>query len=68
MPRQSESYKSNHIIGIIIEYANRYFEEVQSIAKSIDLNTIEKMVQIIVSVKEEKGRLFFIGVGSIVGL
>ncbi len=51
-----------------MEYANRYFEEVQSIAKSIDLNTIEKMVQIIVSVKEEKGRLFFIGVGSIVGL
>jgi D-sedoheptulose 7-phosphate isomerase len=47
-----------------MEYANRYFEEVQSIAKSIDLNTIEKMVQIIVSVKEEKGRLFFIGVGG----
>ena len=30
-----------------MEYANRYFEEVQTIAKSIDLNTIEKMVQII---------------------
>ena len=45
-------------------YANRYFDEVQSIAKSIDLTTIEKMVQIIASVKEQKGRLFFIGVGG----
>ena len=45
-------------------YANRYFNEVQSIAKSIDLTTIEKMVQIIASVKEQKGRLFFIGVGG----
>jgi len=47
-----------------MEYANRYFEEVQTIAKSIDLNTIEKMVQIILEVKERKGRLFFIGVGG----
>ncbi|SVD96150.1 uncharacterized protein METZ01_LOCUS449004, partial [marine metagenome] len=47
-----------------MEYANRYFEEVQSIAKSIDLTTIEKMIQIIGSVKELKGRLFFIGVGG----
>ena len=47
-----------------MEYANRYFDEVQSIAKSIDLATIEIMVQIISSVKEQKGRLFFIGVGG----
>ena len=42
-----------------MEYANRYFKEVQSIAKSIDLNTIENMIQIITSVKNQKGRLFF---------
>ena len=47
-----------------MEYANRYFKEVQSIAKSIDLNTIENMVQILTSVKNQKGRLFFIGVGG----
>ena len=47
-----------------MEYAKRYFEEVQAIAKSIDLNTIEKMVQIIESVKKHQGRLFFIGVGG----
>ena len=47
-----------------MEYANRYFEEVKAIAKSIDLKTIEKMVQIITSVKVQKGRMFFIGVGG----
>ena len=47
-----------------MEYAKRYFEEVQSIAKSIDLTTIENMVKIIALVKAQKGRLFFIGVGG----
>ena len=47
-----------------MEYAKRYFEEVQTIAKSIDLNTIEKMVQIIEEIKQKQGRLFFIGVGG----
>ena len=47
-----------------MEYAKRYFEEVQTIAKSIELDTIEKMVQIIEEVKNSQGRLFFIGVGG----
>jgi len=47
-----------------LEYAKRYFKEVESIAESIDLNLIEKMVKIILDVKEKKGRLFFIGVGG----
>ena len=47
-----------------MEYAKRYFEEVETIAKSIDIDVIEKMVQIIWDVKEKKGRLFFIGVGG----
>jgi D-sedoheptulose 7-phosphate isomerase len=47
-----------------LEYAKRYFEEVQAIAKSIDLLQIEKMVQVISTVKEQKGRMFFIGVGG----
>ena len=49
---------------MIMKYAKRYFKEVQAIAQSIDLNTIEKMVLIIESVKKQKGRLFFIGVGG----
>lgn len=47
-----------------MEYAKRYFKEVQAIAKTIDLQLIEKMVQIILTVKKLKGRLFFIGVGG----
>ena len=47
-----------------MDYAKRYFEEVQVIAKTIDLDLIEKMVQIIADVKEKQGRLFFIGVGG----
>ena len=43
-----------------MEYAKRYFEEVQTIAQTIDLNTIEKMVQIIESVKKQQGRLFLL--------
>jgi len=47
-----------------LDYAKRYFKEVQVIAKTIDLELIEKMVQIIADVKEKQGRLFFIGVGG----
>ena len=34
-------------MGESLEYAERYFKEVQAIAKAIDLQLIEKMVQII---------------------
>ena len=37
-----------------MEYAKRYFEEVQTIAKSIELDTIENMVQIIEEVKQKQ--------------
>jgi D-sedoheptulose 7-phosphate isomerase len=47
-----------------LDYAKRYFKEVKAIADSVDLALIEKMVQIILDVKNKKGRLFFIGVGG----
>ena len=47
-----------------MEYAKRYFQEVQTIANSIDLDVIELMIKIIAEVKEQKGRIFFIGVGG----
>jgi len=47
-----------------MEYAKRYFKEVQAIASSIDLHLIEKMVQIILGLKSRNGRLFFLGVGG----
>jgi D-sedoheptulose 7-phosphate isomerase len=52
------------MMEVHMEYAKRYFEEVKNIAKSIDLDVIEKMVQIICNIKNKKGRLFFIGVGG----
>ena len=47
-----------------MDYAKRYFEEVQVIAKSIDLNLIEEMIRILLDLKKKKGRMFFIGVGG----
>jgi len=47
-----------------VDYAKRYFEEVQTIARTIDLNLVEKMVETIHNVKKNQGRLFFIGVGG----
>jgi len=47
-----------------MDYAKRYFEEVQFIAKSINLDLIETMVSIIADVKAKQGRIFFIGVGG----
>ena len=45
-------------------YAERYFSEVKTIADSISLPTIEKMVQILLDVRARQGRLFFLGVGG----
>jgi len=42
-----------------MEYTKRYFKEVQTIAHSIDLNAIEKMVQIIEPVKRTKRPFIF---------
>ncbi len=47
-----------------MEYAKRYFKEVINIANTINIEIIEKMVQIICEIKNNKGRLFFIGVGG----
>jgi len=47
-----------------MEYSERYFKEVQEIAKTIDTDIIENMVLIIESVKKNNGRIFFLGVGG----
>ncbi|MBF89522.1 MAG: sugar isomerase [Candidatus Marinimicrobia bacterium] len=47
-----------------MKYAKRYFEEVEKIAKSINLDTIENIITILIDLKTTKGRLFFIGVGG----
>ena len=42
-----------------MEYANRYFNEVQDIAKSIDLSVIEAMVQVILKVKTKRTNVLY---------
>lgn len=47
-----------------MEYAKRYFEEVKTIASGVNHETIEKMIHLLVDVREKRGRLFFLGVGG----
>ncbi len=45
-------------------YVDLYMKEVIEITKSIDKDQINKMVKILSNVSENKGRIFFIGVGG----
>ncbi len=46
------------------QYINSYFEEVKKIADSIDKEAVRKMVDVLIDVRSNKGRLFMIGVGG----
>ena len=45
-------------------YIDKYLNEVQNIAKEIDKEEIEKIIERILVVKKKKGRIFFLGVGG----
>ena len=47
-----------------MSYANDYLREAESITSLIDPKAVEKMVDIISNIRENKGRLFFLGVGG----
>jgi D-sedoheptulose 7-phosphate isomerase len=49
------------------KYINQYLLEVEEIAKKIDKIEINKVVERLVKLKKEKGRLFFLGVGGSAG-
>jgi len=49
------------------DYINKYLKEVTEITESIDKSEIEKMVEVISSVKKNDGRIFFLGVGGSAG-
>jgi D-sedoheptulose 7-phosphate isomerase len=48
-------------------YAEKHLNEVIAIAKNIDVAAIEKVTDVLVEVKENGGRLFFLGVGGSAG-
>jgi D-sedoheptulose 7-phosphate isomerase len=50
-----------------MSYVDDYLEEVKSITNQIDHAPIEKAVNILVDIREKKGRLFFLGVGGSAG-
>lgn len=49
------------------KYIEKYLKEVEEISKKIDQEKIEKIIERLVKLKKEKGRIFFIGVGGSAG-
>ena len=47
-----------------MQYITDFLDEAKKIIDSLDNGAIEKMVKIIAQVREDEGRLFFIGVGG----
>ena len=45
-------------------YSNTHLSEASNIIKKIDTKKIENMVDIILNVRKQKGRIFFLGVGG----
>ena len=48
-------------------YSNTHLSETSSIIKKIDTKKIENMVDLILNVRKQKGRIFFLGVGGSAG-
>jgi D-sedoheptulose 7-phosphate isomerase len=48
-------------------YIDDYLAEVQTIASRIDRAAIEKTIDILIDIRRDKGRLFFLGVGGSAG-
>ncbi|MBI2915712.1 MAG: SIS domain-containing protein [Elusimicrobia bacterium] len=50
-----------------MSYSQEYLREAGEIARSLDSAKIEEMVKLLKTVREKKGRLFFLGVGGSAG-
>ena len=48
-------------------YSEKHLLETKSIIEKLDTSKIEKMIDLIASIKNQKGRIFFIGVGGSAG-
>ena len=51
-----------------LEFLTTYFQETARIAGSLDLETANRMVERLVKLRQEKGRLFLCGVGGSAGI
>ena len=52
---------------MITPHVDNFFQQVESIAKKIDKDAIEKLAKNISNIKKKSGRLFFLGVGGSAG-
>ena len=50
-----------------MEYVTRYLREVAEVAENIDKAAVDRMVELLVSVRNAGGRLFILGVGGSAG-
>lgn len=50
-----------------MSYIQRYFKEAIQILNTLDQAQVEKMIQILLDVRAQEGRLFFLGVGGSAG-
>ncbi len=50
-----------------MEFISRYFDEVRDIAARIDRQAVERLVELLVDVRQKGGRLFILGVGGSAG-
>ena len=46
------------------EYIKKYLKEVEIIAQTIDTQKIESIIEEVISVKKNSGRIFFLGIGG----
>ena len=47
-----------------LNYIEQYFNDAKAILESNDQNSVNKMIELLVEVRESGGRLFFLGVGG----
>ena len=47
-----------------MNYIQQHFEETVKIISEIDINKIEKMISLLKTLRDNKGRLFILGVGG----
>jgi D-sedoheptulose 7-phosphate isomerase len=50
-----------------VDFVTRYFQEVQQVAAGIDTAVVNKMLELMVEVRDAGGRLFILGVGGSAG-
>lgn len=46
------------------DYIHRYIQEIGGIAKGIEVTRIERMIELLLELRDRRGRLFFLGVGG----